>query len=330
MRTCEIDGCAGKIRAKGLCSPHYYARANRARAYRARLPCEVADCSTPRQKNRRCVRHTGAPKFCVDCGVEVSPRSRIRCASCVTAKEKAYERARRNKKLREKYKCLICGVPLPWTKHSHPRSCKSHEEARKKRRKVARDEARDEAKQRRDAYIARLLPEVIEEYKTKPCETCGIPIPWATEQTNLRWLSPGSWGVKVIGLSRRRHCGDCTAMKNRHASRRFAKSLGGRKWRRTAKYKVMQQVKKARRRARLKALPPEKNTLTSVDWEEIMGMYKHRCYYCKRKRKLTVDHVIPISQGGANTKQNVVPACLSCNSSKGPRPALVPVQTALT
>ena len=30
----------------------------------------------------------------------------------------------------------------------------------------------------------------------------------------------------------------------------------------------------------------------------------------------TKDHVIPISKGGHNTKENIVPACQSCNNKK--------------
>ncbi|WP_203620386.1 HNH endonuclease [Streptomyces sp. SID8499] len=31
----------------------------------------------------------------------------------------------------------------------------------------------------------------------------------------------------------------------------------------------------------------------------------------------TVDHVIPLSRGGQHAEGNLVPACKSCNSSKG-------------
>ena len=80
-----------------------------------------------------------------------------------------------------------------------------------------------------------------------------------------------------------------------------------------------------RRRAYKLALPPELNTFTAQEWREILNAYGYRCAYCGKKetksRKMTLDHVIALSQGGAHTKENVVPACGSCNSRKGPREA---------
>jgi len=46
----------------------------------------------------------------------------------------------------------------------------------------------------------------------------------------------------------------------------------------------------------------------------------HFCMYCGeqfRDKQLTRDHVIPISQGGKNTWNNVVAACQRCNNHKG-------------
>jgi 5-methylcytosine-specific restriction endonuclease McrA len=40
------------------------------------------------------------------------------------------------------------------------------------------------------------------------------------------------------------------------------------------------------------------------------------CVYCSNLAT-TVDHVIPLSRGGTNFEGNLVPACRSCNSSKG-------------
>ncbi|MBX6423679.1 HNH endonuclease [Thermosulfurimonas sp. F29] len=43
------------------------------------------------------------------------------------------------------------------------------------------------------------------------------------------------------------------------------------------------------------------------------------CYYCGRRvppHELTMDHRIPLSQGGRSEKSNLVPACKECNNRK--------------
>ena len=43
------------------------------------------------------------------------------------------------------------------------------------------------------------------------------------------------------------------------------------------------------------------------------------CHYCGRKvgiKNLTMDHVIPLAQGGRSTKGNLVPCCKTCNTAK--------------
>ena len=49
---------------------------------------------------------------------------------------------------------------------------------------------------------------------------------------------------------------------------------------------------------------------------------RHRCQYCRREfptALLTLDHVVPLSRGGATTWENVVTACKKCNNRKGNR-----------
>lgn len=43
------------------------------------------------------------------------------------------------------------------------------------------------------------------------------------------------------------------------------------------------------------------------------------CIYCGATENLTFDHLIPQSEGGPDIISNQVPACQSCNSSKGAR-----------
>lgn len=67
------------------------------------------------------------------------------------------------------------------------------------------------------------------------------------------------------------------------------------------------------RNAQIKKLP---NTLTESEWEENKNLFDNRCAYCGKESKLTQDHIIPVSRLGGYTKNNIVPCCPSCNSSK--------------
>lgn len=41
------------------------------------------------------------------------------------------------------------------------------------------------------------------------------------------------------------------------------------------------------------------------------------CSYCNQwSEKLTRDHIVPVSEGGTDDPDNIVPACQSCNSKK--------------
>jgi len=45
----------------------------------------------------------------------------------------------------------------------------------------------------------------------------------------------------------------------------------------------------------------------------------NRCTYCEQEfpaKELTMDHRVPLAQGGKSIKSNLVPCCKSCNSSK--------------
>ena len=63
--------------------------------------------------------------------------------------------------------------------------------------------------------------------------------------------------------------------------------------------------------------------LTAAEWEMVLNLYGNRCAYCNRKarkgEKLAQEHVIPVIQDGPYSLSNIVPACKSCNSSKGGR-----------
>lgn len=62
--------------------------------------------------------------------------------------------------------------------------------------------------------------------------------------------------------------------------------------------------------------------LTTEEWQEILDEFDHRCAYCQTQGALAMEHLTPISRGGRHTRSNVVPACKSCNSSKGAKTLL--------
>lgn len=56
------------------------------------------------------------------------------------------------------------------------------------------------------------------------------------------------------------------------------------------------------------------------DWLDIKSKSKYQCLMCLKFEpviKLTIDHIIPLSRGGNNKKENIQPLCGNCNSSKG-------------
>jgi len=106
------------------------------------------------------------------------------------------------------------------------------------------------------------------------------------------------------------------------------------KWREENKEKISEQHKKYRktkegratvqrghikRRFQMKEII---NTLTAEEWLDILKQHNFKCAYCGKDLAVAVsatptrDHVIPISKGGNNIKENIVPSCRSCNSKK--------------
>ena len=57
---------------------------------------------------------------------------------------------------------------------------------------------------------------------------------------------------------------------------------------------------------------------TDEQWLKVVCSFGGGCAYCGAKGvHLTRDHDIPLVRGGSNNIENIVPACRSCNSSKG-------------
>lgn len=69
------------------------------------------------------------------------------------------------------------------------------------------------------------------------------------------------------------------------------------------------------RRSRLNGLP---DGFSKDDWKNTLDTFGGLCGYCGREvERLARDHFIPVLLNGGYILGNIVPACRSCNSSKG-------------
>lgn len=70
---------------------------------------------------------------------------------------------------------------------------------------------------------------------------------------------------------------------------------------------------KARRYAREKGA---EGSHTFEEWKKLCEKFDNKCAKCKEAKKLTKDHIKPLSEGGTDYISNIQPLCRSCNSRK--------------
>lgn len=61
--------------------------------------------------------------------------------------------------------------------------------------------------------------------------------------------------------------------------------------------------------------------LTLLEWKERLEEFDHKCAYCGQSPEegewLELEHLTPLTREGLHRKENVVPACATCNKQKG-------------
>jgi len=78
-------------------------------------------------------------------------------------------------------------------------------------------------------------------------------------------------------------------------------------------HRAENRIKRQRRKTKERLLP---YTLTIKQWDYIKQYFENKCAYCNRELPLTQEHFIALSKGGEYTHNNIIPSCISCNSSK--------------
>lgn len=74
---------------------------------------------------------------------------------------------------------------------------------------------------------------------------------------------------------------------------------------------------KQKQKARLRQAQYEQGDLTADEWSQLIDACDNRCLSCGRDDEpLSVDHIVPMVEGGRHTLGNVQPLCLDCNKRK--------------
>lgn len=64
-------------------------------------------------------------------------------------------------------------------------------------------------------------------------------------------------------------------------------------------------------------------TFTEEHWQRCLEWWGHRCAYCNEPRdlfrKLEQEHIVAVVKGGGYVAENIIPACRTCNVTKGKR-----------
>lgn len=73
------------------------------------------------------------------------------------------------------------------------------------------------------------------------------------------------------------------------------------------------------KRARHNRILAQGSPFTHAEWIVLCERYDYRCLCCGERKTLTVDHVVPVSRGGAGDISNIQPLCIDCNKRKHAR-----------
>ncbi len=104
------------------------------------------------------------------------------------------------------------------------------------------------------------------------------------------------------------------------ANREYAMQLAA-EYRAANPERVREKGRRAQHRRRAKIAGSESPGVTRAQWAEIVEYFGGCCAYCLAPAD-SCDHIEPIATGGLDAPDNVVPACLRCNQSKGAKSLL--------
>lgn len=140
------------------------------------------------------------------------------------------------------------------------------------------------------------------------------------------WRDPEARRAVSLAYHREHRLEQLQKLKKRYRENRDVLLAAGRKYVLANKEKVRARQLDWKHRNRAKVTASNSRRKASIyttgsvaphEWEEILETFDHRCAYCLTKLgNPTMDHFRPLSRGGTHSPDNVVPACVTCNSTK--------------
>ena len=136
---------------------------------------------------------------------------------------------------------------------------------------------------------------------------------------NRAWYAAHREERRALTKTRRRANGDAVRAKERELRRRDyakdpAKYLARNKaWREKNPERAHLYVRISAHKRRLAAAG---TSFTREEWLAVVESYAGRCAYCGNAGPLEIEHKIPLSRGGTNSIDNIVPSCKRCNRRK--------------
>jgi len=200
--------------------------------------------------------------------------------------------------------CNACQTCLPATseffnhyKNSKDGLCTTCRECNKKRSKKWH---------KKNCPPKNIPPKTYKLGEHKACTKCGESFPATLDyfnRDNSQYSGLHPW------------CKNCISKKGQEWAKENKEHV--REWRR--KYREQNQhIYKANRAKRKAKIRGTNGSINAYEWQAIKNHYcpDNHCLCCGKKRKMTLDHVQPISKNGKHLSFNIQPICGRCNSRK--------------
>lgn len=273
-------------------------------------------------------------------------RPRSYCSDACKARAKLGRRVRRPRKPRQTHPCVVCGAPVVGQRKTCSEAC------RRKRRATSTAASRHICEmcwaQYRPTYTGQRtcsrecgrflkwvnagkplsMPRLHGQHahfvcyvEWRACPRCGRPFPADPSSSREFCSEPcaraDAWR-RVLAARPHRLCEECGAEFPDWNGRRFCAACAAKRQR---TYRRESGMGNHRKRARHFNVPYE-----PINKRRVFERDHWRCHICGRKttlrcgwwapRRATLDHLVPLSRGGAHVYSNVACACFECNSLK--------------